>query len=181
MAGAAAQFLDYVNQHREWSGWGVFALAVVETTPILSTLLISTPFIVGMGALVSTGQMDFLPIFLGAALGAVTGSTFAWWLGHHFGQAILGWRSVEEHPDWVRRANDGMNRWGVWAVGISHVFAPLTSLIFLVAGMTRVPFWRFQMANVPGALAWAYLIPKSGEWGGDLAQVLWAWLTTAQP
>jgi membrane protein DedA with SNARE-associated domain len=179
MDSIASQLLDYVNQHREWAGWVVFALSVVETTPIVSTFLFSTPFLVGMGALVAAGAMDFLPIFIGAFAGAVTGSTFAWWVGHHFGRAILRWKPVKAHPDWVQKASDGMNRWGIWAVAIGHVFAPLTSLIFLVAGMTRVSFLRFELANVPGALAWAYLIPKSGEWGGDLAHHLWVWLTGA--
>lgn len=174
----AQQLLAYVDQHREWAGWVVFLLGMIETTPILSTILVSTPFIVGMGALVSAGAIDFLPIFLGAGLGAISGSTLAWWLGHHFGRAILTWGPVARRPEWVQKANTGMARWGVWAVGISHIFAPLTSLIFLVAGMTRVPFWRFQLANIPGALLWAFLIPKSGEWGGDLAQMLWSWIST---
>lgn len=173
MDSTATQLLAYVEAHREWAGLVVFLLSVAENTPIVSTFLFSTPFIVGMGALVSTGVMDFMPIFLGAAGGALTGSTFAWWVGHHFGQAILRWRWVAAHPDLVDKAQTGMNRWGVWAVGVSHVFAPLTSLIFLVAGMTRVSFWRFQSANIPGILIWAFLIPKSGEWGGDLAQYLW--------
>ena len=35
----------------------------------------------------------------------------------------------------------------------------------------------FQLVNVPGALAWAYLTPKSGEIGGALLGSLWRALT----
>lgn len=173
----AQDLLAYVNQHREWAAWVVFALAVVETIPVLSTIMFSTPFIVGMGTLVSAGAVDFLPIFIGAAAGAVTGSSLSWWLGHYFGRRILKSRAASDHADWLSRASAAMNRWGLAAVGLAHVFPPITSVIFLFAGMTRVPFWRFQLVNVPGALLQAYLYPKSGEWGGDLAQILWSWFT----
>ena len=175
----ATELLDFVNHHREWAGWVIFVLSVGETTPIVSMFIFSTPFMVGLGALVSTGDMDFLPIFLGAFAGSVTGSTMAWWVGTRFGEGILSWKPLARRPDVVEKTHQAMSRWGVWAVGVSHIFAPLTSVIYLIAGVARVNFWRFQAANVPGAFLWAFLIPKSGEWGGDLAQLFWHWFSTA--
>ena len=43
----------------------------------LSIAIPSTAILVGIGALVATGAIDFMPIWLGAALGALIGSTFS--------------------------------------------------------------------------------------------------------
>jgi hypothetical protein len=36
-----------------------------------------------------------------------------------------------------------------------------------------------MLANVPGAIAWAFVIPKSGEVGGDVVGAIWRSLTGA--
>ena len=45
--------------------------------------------------------------------------------------------------------------------------------MFIAAGTAMMPALRFMVANVPGALIWAYAIPKSGEIGGNVLGHLW--------
>ncbi|MBC7736637.1 MAG: DedA family protein [Candidatus Saccharibacteria bacterium] len=171
---SADGLMAFATAHQPMA-WGVvLVMSVLETTPVISAFVPTMPVLIGLGVLASAGTISFLPIFLGAWAGAVIGSSFAWWLGHHFGRAILRWKPIETHPDWVRKGTDGINRYGPWVILFSHIFAPLTAAVFLIAGVTRMPFWRFQLANVPGALAWAWLVPKTGEWGSELLERLWA-------
>lgn len=177
MDGATADLIAFVTAHQVWA-WGIIAvLSVLETLPVVSTLVPTMPVLIGLGALAAEGTIWFLPIFLGAWAGAVAGSTLSWWLGHHFGRAILRWKPIETHPAWVTSGTNAIHRYGPWVIAVSHVFAPLTAFVFLIAGVSRMPFWRFQLANVPGALAWAWLVPKTGQWGLDLLQNIWGLFT----
>ena len=169
--------LDFVAERRDWAFWIVALVGLIDSTAFLSVFLPSTPLLVGLGALVAAGSLDFAPIWAGATVGAVCGSTFSWWVGHHYGSAILQRRPFSLRPELTARASAAFNRWGVWVILVGHIFSPLTAAVFLIAGVSKISFWRFQAVNFPGALAKAYLIPKTGEWGGQLAHMLWVWVT----
>ena len=59
------------------------------------------------------------------------------------------------------------------------ILALALGVVLLIAGVAAIPFWRFQLANVPGALLWAWFMPKAGELGGDVGLYLWKALTGA--
>ena len=73
----------------------------------------------------------------------------------------------------MQRGKDAFARLGPAAVLIGHFFGPLRAVAFVLAGAAVMSLLRFQLANVPGSLAWAYVIPKSGEVGGDVIGHLW--------
>lgn len=177
MQDALERLLDFVSQNRDWAPLAIFLVASIDATAVLSFFLPATPFLVAIGAFVSAGSLDFWPVWAGAAAGGAAGSTLSWWVGHHFGRAILAARPIEEHRDVLNRATGLLNRWGTWAVLAGHVFAPITSIVFLLAGIGRIPFWRFQLFNLPGVFLWAWFLPKAGEYGGYLATYLWSQFT----
>jgi len=165
--------VDFVSAHRAWAGPIVFLLALGETVAFVSILIPSTAILVGVGALVATGALDFAPLFIGAALGALVGSTFSYWLGRRYGPAITHMWPLNRDPGLVQRSSDAFARWGSAAVLIGHFFGPLRAIVFAGAGFSDMRTRAFQLANVPGAIAWAFLIPKSGELGGDVLGAVW--------
>jgi membrane protein DedA with SNARE-associated domain len=158
--------LAFLTRHQEWSFWLALVFAAAETTAFLSLAVPSTAILVGVGALVATGAIPFLPIWAGAALGAILGSTFSWWLGWRYGDKILTMWPLKDHPDLVDRAAGTFRKWGVGAVFLGHFIGPLRPVIFLFAGMMKMGFPVFMAVNVASALAWAWLIPKLGEVSG---------------
>ena len=46
-------------------------------------------------------------------------------------------------------------------------------MAFLLAGVSAMRLVAFQLANVPGAITWAFVMPKSGELGGTAIGALW--------
>lgn len=165
--------VGFLERHQEWSFWVALVFASAETLAFLSLLVPSTAILVAVGATVSTGALALFPIWAGAALGAVIGSTASWWLGQRYGARILASWPMNREPQLVDKATEAFRRWGLPAVFIGHFFGPLRSVVFLFAGMTKVGFWRFQAVNLPGCLLWAYAVPKSGEIGGDIIGWLW--------
>lgn len=176
-AGWAAAILDFVSLHRGWAPAVVLVLSAAESVALLSFVVPSSAILVGVGALVAAGSLDLAPVWLAAVAGAFAGTTFSWWVGWRFGPSVLESRAFAAQRAAVARARGWFARWGIYVVFFGHLFAPLTSMVFLLAGVARIPFWRFQMANVPGAVIWAFFLPKSGELGGLLVVRIWALLS----
>lgn len=170
---SAEAIIAFMERHQEWSFWLALVFAAAETTAFLSLAVPSTAILVGVGATVATGAVPFFPIWAGAALGALVGSTFSWWLGWRFGDRILRMWPMRDHPELVAQAEDAFCKWGMGAVFIGHFFGPLRPVIFLFAGMMKMSLPLFLIVNVVAAMAWAYVIPKFGEVGGII--IGWFW------
>ncbi len=95
--------IAFIERHQEWSFWLALVFAAAETTAFLSIAVPSTAILVGVGATVATGAIPFFPIWAGAALGAVIGSTFSYWLGLRYGGRILGMWPLRTIPIWWNR------------------------------------------------------------------------------
>lgn len=162
-----APVLDFISANRGWAPAIVFLLAFGETVAIVSLIVPSTAILVGVGALVAAGSLDFWPLFAAAASGAICGSTVLYFLGHQYGPAMLKIWPLNRDQDMVRRGSDAFARWGAWAVLAGHFVGPLRAVAFVAAGFSRMRSAQFMAANIPGAIAWAYLVPKSGEIGAD--------------
>ena len=165
--------VDFVSANARWAPYLAFVFAFGETLAFLSILIPSTAILVAVGGLVATGSLQLFPIWLGASLGALVGSTFSWWLGQRYGPRMLNVWPLNKDPDAVGRSQRAFSRWGPGAVFVGHFFGPLRSIVFIAAGVSMMRTLRFQLANVPGALIWAYAIPKSGEIGGSVIGHLW--------
>ncbi len=173
----ASGLIGFLEANKEWAFWVAMGFAFVENLAFLSIAIPSTAILVGVGALVATGAVEFNPIFFGAATGAFLGSTISWWLGYRYGDWMLTVWPLRDHPGLVARGKASSEKWGPFAIIIGHFFGPLRPVAFLLCGMASMPFLWFQLFNVPGSIAWAYLVPKFGEMGGASIGVLWRSLT----
>lgn len=173
MEAILGQVVDFVSANARWAPYLAFVFAFGETLAFLSILIPSTAILVAVGGLVATGSLQLFPIWIGASLGALCGSTLSWWLGRRYGPALLTVWPLNKDPEAVERGTRAFARWGPGAVFVGHFFGPLRSIVFVSAGFAAMQKLRFQAANVPGALIWAYAIPKSGEIGGNVIGHLW--------
>lgn len=173
MEALLGHIVDFVSANARWAPYLAFVFAFGETLAFLSIIIPSTAILVAVGGLVATGSLQLLPIWIGASLGALVGSTFSWWLGRHYGPAMMNVWPLNKDPDRVERSRDAFVKWGPGAVFVGHFFGPLRSIVFIAAGISRMQSLRFQSVNIPGALIWAYAIPKSGEIGGSVLGHLW--------
>lgn len=174
MQDIAASVIDFVDANRQWAFWIALLLAAGETIAFVSILVPSTAILVGIGALVATGALDFAPIWAGATIGAVIGSTVSFWLGRTYGEPMFRVWPLSRHPDLIDRTGEVFARRGVLAVTLGHFLAFLRPVVFLMAGMARMRFAVFLAANLAGAVVWAFVVPKSGQVGGDVVGWLWS-------
>lgn len=173
MDGLIEATLGFVRDNRDWAFWIALLFAAGETTAFISIVIPSTAILLGVGALVATGELTLLPIWAGASIGAVIGSFFSYFLGWRYGNAILGLWPLRDHPDLVERGNAAFRRWGVVAIIIGHFFGPLRAVVFVMAGISRISPLIFAPVNIVGCMAWAYVTPAFGEVAGHLFGWIW--------
>ncbi len=168
--------VTFAAANQTWLPLIMAVFGAAETTAGLSILVPSTAILMGVGALAATGHIAFFPLWIGAGVGAILGSSLSWWLGSRYGSHILTLWPLKNYPDLGLRAEQLIARWGPVAVLAGHFIGPLRPVLFLVAGMGGMTFVRFQLYNVVGALSWAWIIPKLGQWGGSVLGWLWSHL-----
>ena len=125
--------LAFVRDNREWAFWIALVFAFGENLAFLSIVIPSTAILLGVGALVASGQLSMFPIWAGASIGALLGSMISYWIGWHYGRHILSAWPFRNHPDFIEKGNAAFRRWGAFAVTIGHFFGPLRAVVFVMA------------------------------------------------
>ena len=173
----AETMIAFVRENRDWAFWIALVFAAAETTALVSVLVPSTAILVGVGAIVATGALDFGPIWAGASIGALLGSGFSYWLGLRYGDRMLRVWPLSKDPALVEKGRSAFARRGPAAVGLGHFLTFLRPVVFLMAGAAGMRPAVFLPWTILGGTAWAFLVPKSGEVGGDVIGWLWRAIT----
>ncbi|MCS2154516.1 DedA family protein [Scandinavium goeteborgense] len=156
---------DFISAHPQLALGVIFLLAFGESLAFISLLLPATVILLATGALIGESELSFLPVWLAAALGAVVGDWFSWWIGYHYShRAVTVW-PLSRKPLLVQRGHLFFERWGAWGVFIGRFFGPLRAVVPLVAGICRMPSGKFQLANITSAAVWAFGILAPGALG----------------
>jgi membrane protein DedA with SNARE-associated domain len=152
-----------------YSYLGVFGLILVFSfvLPFSKTLVI-----LGAGILAAQG-IGSLPAYMLVSLaGLVTADSIYYFLGYWGGERVLEWR-LFSGPDKEKRfrAAEARFRRHEWLAVFTARFLPfLRSLVFVVAGLSRMPPLRFFWADflsacilVPVAIASGYFFAENRE------------------
>ncbi|HSP09691.1 MAG TPA: DedA family protein [Candidatus Dormibacteraeota bacterium] len=108
-----------------------------------------------------------LVIFFGF-LGATAGGDLGYWLGYRGGRPFVERFGALFHvrPDHIARSELFFARYGDGAILAARFVLGLRTWGSMLAGMARMPFWRFQIFSAIGGLAWAIVIGVAGYWLG---------------
>ncbi|MGR8011815.1 DedA family protein [Streptomyces hypolithicus] len=112
-------------------------------------------------ALLASQHGDIDPYVLGAcaSAGAVIGDSIGYAIGRKGGRPLLA-KLGRKFPKHFSEANIAMaersfEKWGVWAVFFGRFVALLRIFAGPLAGVLRMPYWKFLLANVFGGILWA--------------------------
>ncbi|MFI9076404.1 DedA family protein [Streptomyces sioyaensis] len=112
-------------------------------------------------SILAATQDHINPFVLGAcaSTGAILGDSAGYLIGRKGGQPLLQWagRKFPKHfgPDHVAMAEAKFDKWGMWAVFFGRFIALLRIFAGPLAGVLRMPYWKFLIANVLGGIVWA--------------------------
>jgi membrane protein DedA with SNARE-associated domain len=91
-----------------------------------------------------------LPVCL---LGVLSGDMVLYWVGRHWGEDVLNWRAARlvltrTREQWLKAA---YRRHALKTIVTARHVMGLRAAAFLTAGMARVPFWKFVVADAGAA------------------------------
>jgi membrane protein DedA with SNARE-associated domain len=85
-----------------------------------------------------------------------------------------GWRAGVHawlRGEGVARGRASLQRWGLVMVPVCYLTVGFQTLVLAAAGMIRIPWLPFTLAQLPGAVAWGLIYSTIGfaVWGAALA------------
>ncbi|MFG2133376.1 DedA family protein [Streptomyces sp. NPDC048751] len=137
--------------------------AVVGLVIGLESLGIPLPgeIILVSAALMSSQHAGINPVILGAcaSVGAIVGDSIGYAIGRKGGRPLLAWlgKKFPKHfsEGHIATAERSFEKWGMWAVFFGRFVALLRIFAGPLAGVLRMPYWKFLIANVLGGVLWA--------------------------
>lgn len=112
-------------------------------------------------ALLSSQHAGIDPVVLGAcaSAGAIIGDSIGYAIGRKGGRPLLAWlgKKFPKHfsEGHIATAERSFEKWGMWAVFFGRFVALLRIFAGPLAGVLRMPYWKFLIANVFGGILWA--------------------------
>ena len=122
---------------------GSLGLPVPEEMPIIAAAVLSHQHIARWWLA--------LPVCL---LGVLSGDVVLYWVGRHWGERVLNWRAVRlvltlEREQQLKAA---YRRQALKTVVTARHVMGIRAAAFLTAGIARVPFWKFTIADTAAAV-----------------------------
>ncbi|MCI3205055.1 MULTISPECIES: VTT domain-containing protein [Pandoraea] len=161
----------FIDQYGNWVYLFLFMIVFVETGLVLFPFLPGDSLLFIGGAFAATGAMD--PWLLGVLLfiAAVTGNTLNYWIGSQIGPRVYekNWRFLDR--DALRKTHDFYEHHGGKTIVMARFVPVVRTFAPFVAGVSAMPWARFQLYNVLGALIWVVLLVGGGYLFGNLPLV----------
>jgi membrane protein DedA with SNARE-associated domain len=116
--------------------------------------------LVAAAVLASRGDFDIWAVIAVAAAAAIVGDNTGYWLGRLGGRRLLDrWSRIGRWSDRILPASERFfNRHGAKTIFLARFFAVLRVTAAWLAGISRMPWWRFLVWNAAGGIAWAFLV-----------------------
>jgi len=100
----------------------------------------------------SQGQIDLLWLLFFVTASATIGNTIGYVIGRCFGSAAL--RKLRLDPMRQERLENTFHRWGGIIIVLGRFLDGFRQLNGIMAGVMRMPWWRFSVYNTIGAVLW---------------------------
>lgn len=124
--------------------------------------------------LASQGAGDPMFIWFAGSVGAIVGDSIGYELGHHYGRRLLTkfekWFPRHINKDTIRIAEKMFALHGTKVVFFGRFVALLRIFAGPLAGILRLPYHKFLLANVPGGILWSGLVVWSVYYLGVVAE-----------
>jgi len=182
-SGWTQDLLNWLSANPGWAGFWIFIMSFIESLAFIGILVPGIIILFGIGALISLGAIDMLPVWLWGSAGAFAGDVVSYALGHRYRSHLAERWPFTHFPRMLERGREYFRKHGAKSVAIGRFIGPLRPVIPITAGMMGMAPRRFLMVAIPASIAWtpAYLVPGmlfgaslevASEYAGRMALVL---------
>jgi membrane protein DedA with SNARE-associated domain/membrane-associated phospholipid phosphatase len=176
-------YLDYFAANPNWAIALIFLIAFGEALLIIGLVVPSTLVLVGAGALVGTGKLEFWPVMIATTMGCILGDQVSYWAGRIFGDRLRTFWPLSAYPQLVSKGEAFMKTHGGKSIALGRFVPGVKAVIPGIAGMFGMNQTFFLFINVTSGIVWAaaHLLPGvllgqalslAGELSGRLLVIL---------
>lgn len=155
---------DMARAHPLWCFPIAAAIAFSESFVGVSALIPGTVLLLTMAGVIEATGIPVLPGIAGAFAGSILGDWICYAIGIKYHNQIMHLWPFRHFTAQIGKGFDFFRRWEVWAVFIGRFTGPFRSIVPLVAGMSQVRFWHFQIPNMAATLVWATALFMFPAW-----------------
>ena len=156
----------------EWGGLPIIALVIFLETGALVFMLPGDSLLVVCGLYAQSGVLSLPALMTVLPICAVVGDATSYWIGSRTGPRIFTRpKSRFFNPAHVIAARDFYDRHGGKAIIIARFMPIVRTFVPIVAGVAGMPYPRFALYNVTGAVAWIWSMCLMGYFLGDVPGV----------
>ncbi len=159
--------------------WLAFFSALFETALLAGLLLPGSTFLLLLGALSSSGHLDFGDLLWFAVAGAVLGDNFNYWLGRRYGNKWAQDGVLFLKPDHFEQVRRFFDRHGARSVFLGRFIPSVKEVAPFVAGTVGMQYRTFMLWNVLGAIGWGLQWIGGGYLFGQSLKLAEAWMSRA--
>jgi len=151
--------------------YGLFLLFLLIAMESAGIPLPGETALVTAGVLASRGKLDIVAVIVVAAVAAIVGDNVGYWIGRLGGRRLLErWAWLDRHASralpWSERF---FKRHGAKTIFLGRFIAVLRVTAAWLAGISRMPWWRFFFWNAAGGICWAALVALVAYYAGEAA------------
>ncbi|TAK09154.1 phosphatase PAP2 family protein [bacterium] len=153
----------------QWGYFALFLLTFLESSAFLGLLVPGESAVVIAGLLASRNILDLGDVIWVASLGAILGDTVGYALGRWFGEPFFlkQGRFFFFEKASLEEAKRFFDKHGGKVVFFGRFVAWLRAFAPVVAGISRMPYFRFLFFNVLGGILWAAAFSLLGYFVGN--------------
>ncbi len=147
---------------------GLFAIIFAETGLLVGFFLPGDSLLFTAGFLASQDVFNIWLLVPICFVAAVTGDAVGYAFGHRVGRRLFTReRSLLFRPEHLLRAEQFFQRQGGKAVILARFLPVVRTFVPVIAGVGAMPYSRFVVFNVIGAVLWAVGLPVAGFFLGS--------------
>jgi membrane-associated protein len=165
---------SWYDQIGPWLFYGVVWGLVFAGTGLLIGAFIpfitgdSLVFAAGLVAATAGSQVNIFVMATGVGIAAWLGDQVGYTLGRHYGRPYLDKRKGQWLQNAIAKSEKFYLAWGWWAVVIARFMPWARVFIPVIAGISRMNYYKFFSANLVGALAWGVGLTLAGYYAATI-------------
>lgn len=160
--------------------YGVWLYAILFLIVFAETGLVVTPWLPGdsllfavgtLAAIDTSGTLDVTTVGVLLIVAAILGNSCNYAIGRWSGPQVFSGRYRFLKTEYLHKTEEYFVRHGGKTIVLSRFLPILRTFAPFVAGVGRMPYGRFQVFNVSGALAWVVIFLGGGYLFGNIPLV----------
>jgi membrane-associated protein len=148
--------VEIVNVYQIWTYLILFIIIFAETGFVVTPFLPGDSLLFAAGALIAKGNtgLDIFLMGLILCIAAISGNTVNYYLGYYLGPKVFKRENRVLKLEYYQETEKFFHKHGAKAVIFSRFLPIIRTIAPFVAGIGKMPIWKYSVYNIAGGVSW---------------------------